>query len=47
MELEMELEADEYRQAFLLRAADAMAFAVYSGEVDNAAMTQFKARWLS
>jgi hypothetical protein len=31
---EDELEADEYRKAFLLRAADAMAFAVYSGEVD-------------
>ena len=29
-----DLEANEYRKAFLLRAADAMAFAVYSGDVD-------------
>ena len=33
--VEDELEPDEYRESFLLRAADALAFAVYSGEVDE------------
>jgi ParB-like nuclease domain len=33
--VEDDLEPNEYREAFLLRAADAMAFAVYSGDVDQ------------
>jgi hypothetical protein len=32
--IEDDLEPDEYRPAFLLRAADALTFAVYSGPVD-------------
>jgi len=33
--IEDELEPDEYRSSFLLRAADAVAFAVYSGPIDG------------
>ena len=45
---EDELDQSEYREAFLLRAADAMAFAVYSGEVDKeviAAAKRVAAKW--
>jgi hypothetical protein len=43
-----DLEPDEFRGAFLLRAADALSFAVYSGEVDNeviAAAERVAAKW--
>jgi hypothetical protein len=46
--VEDELEADEYREAFLLRAADAVVFAVYSGQVDSeviAAAKRVAATW--
>jgi hypothetical protein len=46
--VEDELDQSEYREAFLLRAADAMAFAVYSGEVDKeviAAAKRVAATW--
>ena len=33
--VEDDLERDEYREAFLLRAADCLAFAIYSGTVDH------------
>jgi hypothetical protein len=33
--VEDDLERDEYREAFLLRAADCLAFAIYSGTVDD------------
>jgi hypothetical protein len=36
--VEDDLERDEYREAFLLRTADAMAFAVYSGNVDKGSL---------
>jgi hypothetical protein len=46
--VEDDLEVDEYREAFLLRAADAMAFAVYSGEIDReviAAAERVAVKW--
>ena len=46
--VEHDLEADEYRAAFLLRAADALAFAVYSGEIDKeviAAAKRVAVKW--
>lgn len=46
--VEDDLEADAYRAAFLLRAADAMAFAVYSGIIDAEIVAAAKkARMLS
>jgi hypothetical protein len=48
--VEDELEPVEYRDAFLLRAADAMAFAVYSGPIDDeviAAAKRVAAKWQS
>jgi hypothetical protein len=47
---EAELEPDEYRPKFLLRALDAVYMAVYSGEVDSevvAAAEQVVAAWQS
>jgi hypothetical protein len=46
--VEDDLESTEYREAFILRTADAMAFAVYSGEVDDeiiAAAERAAAAW--
>lgn len=46
--IEDDLEPNEYRQAFLLRSADAMAFATYSGLVDAeviAAAGRVAAKW--
>jgi hypothetical protein len=46
--VEDDLEVGEYREAFLLRAADALAFAVYSGEVDQeiiSAAERVVAKW--
>jgi hypothetical protein len=46
--VESDLEVSEYRQAFLLRAADALAFAVYSGPIDKeviAAAERVAAKW--
>jgi hypothetical protein len=46
--IEDDLEPSEYRQAFLLRAADTLAFAVYSGPVDAevvAAAERAASRW--
>lgn len=46
--VEDDLEADEYRESFILRTADAMAFAVYSGQVDReivAAAERVAAKW--
>jgi hypothetical protein len=48
--VEDDIEADEYREAFLLRTADALSFAVYSGEVDReviAAAKRVAAKWQS
>jgi hypothetical protein len=48
--VEDDLEADEYREAFLLRAVDALTFAIYSGEVDQeviAAAERVVAKWQS
>jgi hypothetical protein len=47
--IEDHLEPSEYRKAFLLRAADTLAFAVYSGPVDAevvAAAERAAARWI-
>ena len=46
--IEDDLEPDEYRTSFLMRTADALAFAVYSGPIDNeviAAAKRVAAKW--
>jgi hypothetical protein len=46
--IEDDLEPEEYREAFLLRTADALSFAVYSGTVDDeviAAAKRVAAKW--